>query len=122
MLPKLDTFYDRLCYAKGLIGPKVRWRAIADAVGIDKANFSRYKNGNYFPSPVTLLKIARELGVDAKWLAGDDIEFPEDGMELLAVMYEALGNNEKQEIMDIFRDYFGKNSEMEGVYERISVF
>ncbi len=121
MLPELDTFYERLCYAKDSIGPKVRWRTIADAIGIDKANFSRYKNGKYFPSPVTLLKIARELGVDARWLAGKDIVFPEDGMELLAVMYEALNYDGKAEILAVLKNHFGHNGDMEGIYERISV-
>lgn len=106
MLPELDTFYERLCYAKDLIGPKVRWRTIADAVGIDKANFSRYKNGKYFPSPVTLLRIARELGVDAKWLAGDDIELPKDRLELLTVMYEALGIDDKNAVFSFTSNYF----------------
>lgn len=110
MLPELDTFYERLCYAKDLSGPKIRWRTIADAVGIDKANFSRYKNGKYFPSPVTLLKIARKLGVDAKWLAGNDIVFPDDRMELFSALYEAMGHEGRAEMLEIFKKYFGENT------------
>ena len=106
MYPNIDNFYDRLVYAKNNYYSSIRWNSIAREVGIDKANFSRYKNRSYFPSPVTLLKIARVLGVNAFWLAGDDIELPEDKLELLTVMYEALDSDDKEEVLTFRRTCF----------------
>ena len=114
MLPNLDTFYERLQYAKEQNVPGTRWNVIANRVGIDKANFSRYKNGKYFPSAVTLLKIARVLQVDARWLAGKDIVFPEDGLELFTIMFEALDDDGKEEVLSVFELYFGSGYTVEG--------
>lgn len=106
MYPELDEFYDRLVYAKEHFPLRIKWNCIAKEVGIDKANFSRYKKKDYFPSPVTLLKIARVLRVDAMWLAGDDIKLPEDELELLTIMYEALDNDDKEEVFSFISTCF----------------
>lgn len=106
MYPEIEHFYDRLLYVKKTFHPGTKWNSIAKEVGIDKANFSRYKNRTYFPSPVTLLKMARVLGVNALWLAGDDIKLPKDKLELLTVMYEALDSDDKDEVFSFISTCF----------------
>lgn len=90
MLPEIDTFYDRLLYAKERYDKRLPWSTVADVVGINKTNFSRYKSGKYFPSEVTLLKLAYFFSVDAVWLAGDDINVSGEGLALLSNIYESL--------------------------------
>lgn len=111
MLPTIDNFYERLLYAKNRYGIRLRWSTIAEAVGISKTNFSRYKSENYYPSAVTLLKIARFLGVDAAWLAGDEIKLPDDKVDLLTLMYEALGTDDRETVFSFISECFYKDDE-----------
>lgn len=89
MLPELDTFYERLLYAKNQYNTRLRWSMVAEVVGISKTNFSRYKQGNYYPSAVTLLKLASFFEVDAVWLAGKEIDISGAGLPLLINIYES---------------------------------
>lgn len=107
-MPENQTFFERLQYAKDRISSRLRWKTIADAVGISKTNFSRYKNENYYPSPVTLLKIARYLGVDAAWLAGNEIKLPDDNIELLIMMFESLEAEDKEKVFSMTSNFFYK--------------
>lgn len=120
MLPDLKSFAERLEYARDNCGGKVRWFDVAAAAGIAKSNISCYRRGDYLPSGVTLLRISRFLNVDAIWLAGNDIELPEDGLDLLTMMYSALDEVSKEKILDIIKSYFGESKEMEVLYEQVS--
>ena len=111
LLPKIDSFYERLVYSKNNCGFKTNWSILADATGISKANFSRYKTGKYFPSAVTLLKISRLLGVNAFWLAGNDIKLPEDKIDLITLMYEALETDDKNEVFEFISNCFHGNEQ-----------
>lgn len=100
MLPEIDTFYERLLYAKEHMPVKIRWNALAAEIGIDKANFTRYKSSKYLPSPITLIKIAHVLGVDAKWLAGNDVILPDNDIDLLTYIYISLNESGRAALIE----------------------
>lgn len=100
MLPEIDTFYKRLQYAKNTFCPKTPWSDLADATGIDRSNFSRYKKGDYFPSAVTLIKLAHLLGVNAVWLAGEEIDISGAGLDLLTNLFESMDEGRRARLLE----------------------
>lgn len=100
MLPQINTFYERLVYAKNVTYPNTPWSDIAAATGISRANFSRYKKGDYFPSPVTLLKLAHLFGISASWLAGEEIDLSDSGLCLLTSIYKSIDDYGRDLILE----------------------
>lgn len=68
----MGDFQKRLRQA--MFMKQIRQKDIAERTGISDGKISSYVNGRYKPNAEALAKIARALGVDAAWLAGEGPE------------------------------------------------
>ena len=68
-------FGDKLSRLRELRG--VSQGALAEAIGVDRRQVSRWELGlSDGPPPRRLLAIARHLGVEVEWLCDDDLDWP----------------------------------------------
>ena len=58
------------------------------------------KKGDYFPSAVTLIKLAHLLGVNAVWLAGEEIDISGAGLDLLTNLFESMDEGRRARLLE----------------------
>lgn len=93
-------FYDtylRLCKSKGMTPS-----AVAEDIGLQKSNVSRWKNGS-IPTDRNLLRIAEYFDVPVNYLRGDDVVILSDERQdqLLDLLSQAI-NDIKEEPTRVF--------------------